>query len=73
MEELKLNYEGINFIVVGEYEEGFSGSYEVAPSYGRFEINGIYIGEHCVDFMLNERTEKELENIILEKYYGATV
>jgi hypothetical protein len=73
MEELELNYEGINFIVVGKYEEGELGDYETPPSYGRFDINGIYIGEHCVDFMLNERTEKELQNIILEKHYGSIV
>lgn len=73
MEELELNYEGINFIVVGKYEAGELGDYETPPSYGRFDINGIYIGEHCVDFMLNERTEKELQNIILEKYYGSIV
>ena len=69
MKEYDITWEGLVFTVCGMYEAEEKESYFEPYERERFNIYGIYLGDACVDFMLNQETTKQLEEEILETYY----
>jgi len=69
MKEYDITWEGLVFTVCGMYEAEEKESYFEPYEKERFNISGIYLGDACVDFMLNQETTKQLEEEILETYY----
>jgi hypothetical protein len=69
MEEFEIDYEGVVFEVLAEYCPEQRGSYEVEPIPHSIDIGGVFLGENCVDFMLNDRALRELSKLVLERYY----
>lgn len=69
MKEYDITWEGLVFTVFGMYEAEEKESYFEPYERERFNISGIYLGDACVDFMLNQETTKQLEEEILETYY----
>ena len=69
MREYDITWEGLVFTVCGIYEAEEKESYFEPYEKERFNISGIYLGDACVDFMLNQETTKQLEEEILETYY----
>jgi hypothetical protein len=69
MKEYDITWEGLVFTVCGMYEAEEKESYFEPYERERFNISGIYLGDACVDFMLNQETTKQLEEEILETYY----
>jgi hypothetical protein len=69
IKEYDITWEGLVFTVCGIYEPEEKESYFEPYERERFNISGIYLGDACVDFMLNESTTNQLEEEILETYY----
>jgi hypothetical protein len=69
MREYDITWEGLVFTVCGIYEAEEKESYFEPYEKERFNISGIYLGDACVDFMLNQETTKQLEEEILKTYY----
>jgi hypothetical protein len=69
MKEYDITWEGLVFTVCGMYESEEKETYFEPYERERFNIYGIYLGDACVDFMLNQETTKQLEEEILETYY----
>lgn len=69
MEEFEIDYGDLLFTVLGDYEPEQEGSYFEPYERDRFNIRGVYLGDACVDFMLNSATTEELEQKIIERYY----
>ena len=69
MKEIEIKFEGLLFTIIGDYEPEDKETYFEPYERDRFNIRGIYLGDACVDFMLNQETTKELEEQIIERYY----
>jgi hypothetical protein len=69
MREFEVNWEGLVFTIDGEYEPEDKETYFEPYSRDRIKIYGIYLGDACVDFMLNKETTEILEKEILNSYY----
>ena len=69
MKEYDITWEGLVFTVCGIYEPEEKETYFEPYEKERFNIFCIYLGDNCVDFMLNQETTNKLEEEILETYY----
>ena len=69
MKEYDITWEGLVFNICGIYEPEEKETYFEPYEKEGFNIYGIYLGDNCVDFMLNESTTKQLEEEILNTYY----
>lgn len=69
MKEYEITWEGLVFTVCGIYEPEEKETYLEPYEKERFNIYGIYLGDACVDFMLNQETTNQLEEEILNTYY----
>mgnify|MGYP003624375128 CR=1 FL=1 len=69
MREYDITWKGLVFTVWGNYEAEVERDYDHIGSSERFNIWMIHLGDACVDFMLNDKTVKELEEEILNTYY----
>jgi hypothetical protein len=69
IKEYDITWEGLVFTVWGMYEPEEKETYFEPCERDRFNIYGIYLGDACVDFMLNQETTNQLEQEILETYY----
>lgn len=68
METYEIEYMGINLIVEGYYYKGSLGDWETPPDPQEVEIQAIYVSDVNIIDLLEEHI-KDLENLILNKYY----
>jgi hypothetical protein len=69
MREYNITWKGLVFTLWGKYEAAVESDYDHIGSSERFNIWSIHLADACVDFMLNAKTVKELEQEILNTYY----
>jgi hypothetical protein len=69
MREYDITWKGLVFTVQGEYEAAEERTYDYPGSSEGFDIWSVSVGDACVDFMLNDKTLKELKEEILNTYY----
>jgi len=67
MEEIEVTYGDIKFIIVGEFIEAETGSWE-SPSFPpHFDIHMVEVNGECIEYMLNQHTLDKLEELVLDK------